>query len=76
MLALNINNPIVEEFYIQECKNDKNTFVDNIVDYIENYNIKQSVKKGFEEVKLQEKGNINETNLDNLIDELRNNTIN
>ncbi len=75
MLALNINNPVVEEFYIQECKNDKNAFIDNIVSYIENYNIKQSIKKGYEDVKLQEKGIMKETSLDNLIDELRNNTI-
>ena len=35
MLALNISNPIVEEFYIQECKNNKNTFVEKISEYIQ-----------------------------------------
>jgi len=53
MLSLNINNSTVENFYKQECNNDENKFISNIMHYIETYNIKQSVKKGLEEVKLQ-----------------------
>ncbi len=56
MLALNINNPTIENFFKVECHNDNNKFVDSLLHYIETYNIKQSVKQGFHEIKLQNKG--------------------
>ncbi len=70
MLSLNINNTIVEEFYKQECNNDENKFIDNIIHYIETYNIKQSVKKGLEEVKLQNNGRLEKRELKHILDEL------
>ena len=70
MLSLNINNTIVEEFYKQECNNDENKFIDNIIHYIETYNIKQSVKKGLEEVKLQNDGRLEKRELKHILDEL------
>ncbi|MEO1953446.1 MAG: hypothetical protein ABGW74_01935 [Campylobacterales bacterium] len=70
MLSLNINNPIVENFYKQECDNDENKFINNIIHYIENYNIKQSVKQGLKEVELQNDGKIEKRELKYILDEL------
>ncbi len=70
MLSLNINNPIVENFYKQECNNDDNKFISNIIHYIETYNIKQSVKKGLKEVELQNDGKIEKRELKHILDEL------
>jgi len=70
MLSLNINNPIVENFYTQECNSDENKFINNIMHYIETYNIKQSVKRGLEEVKLQNSGQLEKRELKHILDEL------
>jgi len=70
MLSLNIDNPIVENFYKQECQNDESKFIDSIMHYIETYNIKQSLKKGLEEVKLQNNGQLDKRELKHILDEL------
>jgi hypothetical protein len=70
MLSLNINNSTVENFYKQECNNDESKFVNSIIHYIETYNIKQSVKKGFEEIKLQNNGQLEKRELKHILDEL------
>jgi hypothetical protein len=70
MLSLNINNPTVESFFKQECNNDENKFISNIMHYIETYNIKQSVKKGLEEVKLQNNGQLEKRELKHILNEL------
>ena len=70
MLSLNINNPVVESFYKQECNNDENKFISNIMHYIETYNIKQSVKKGLEEIKLQNNGQLEKRELKHILNEL------
>jgi len=70
MLSLNINNPTVENFYRQECKNDENKFINNIIHYIETYNITQSVKKGLKEVELQNNGQLEKKELKHILNEL------
>ena len=70
MLSLNINNSVIENFYKQECHSDDNKFINNIIHYIETYNIKQSVKKGLEEVKLQNSGELEKRELKYILDEL------
>ena len=70
MLSININNPVVENFYKQECNSDENKFISGIMHYIETYNIKQSVKKGLEEVKLQTNGELEKRELKHILDEL------
>ncbi len=70
MLSLNINNSTVENFYKQECNSDENKFINSIMHYIETYNIKQSVKKGLEEVKLQNNGQLEKKELKYILDEL------
>lgn len=70
MLSLKIDNPIIENFYKQECNNDENKFINNIMHYIETYNIKESVKKGLEEVELQNNGKLEKRELKHILDEL------
>ena len=70
MLSLNINNPTVESFFQKECNNDENKFINNIIHYIETYNIKQSVKKGLEEVRLQNSGQLEKIELKHMLHEL------
>ena len=70
MLSLNINNTTIESFYAKECGNDENKFISNIMHYIETYNIKQSLKKGLEEVKLQNSSKLEKKELKYILDEL------
>jgi len=70
MLSLNINNPTVENFYRKECNNDESKFISSIMHYIETYNIKQSVKRGLEEVKLQNSGQLKKRELKHILNEL------
>ena len=70
MLSININNPIIEDFYKKECDNNESKFINSIIHYIETYNIKQSVKKGLEEVKLQNSGQLVKRELKHILDEI------
>ena len=70
MLSVNINNPTIEDFYKKECDNNESKFIDSIMHYIETYNIKQSVKKGLEEVKLQNSGQLAKRELKHILDEI------
>ena len=70
MLSLNINNPTVEKFYKQECHGDSDTFVNNLLHYIETYNIKKSFSKGLKEVKLLQEGVLEKQELKQIIDDL------
>ena len=70
MLSLNINNPIIENFFKTECQNDNNKFIDNLVHYVETYTIKQSVKQGFYEVQLQNSGQLPKNELKNILNEI------
>jgi len=70
MLSLNIDNPIVENFYRGECNDNKNKFINTLVHYIEVYTIKQSVEKGLEEAKLQATGHLEKRELKSILDEL------
>ena len=70
MLSLSINHPTVENFYKQECNNDQNKFIDNIINYIETYNIKKSIKQGLKEVKLQNSGQLEKKELKYILDEI------
>jgi len=70
MLSLSIDNPIVETFYKKECNGDKNKFVENLVHYIENYHIKQSIKQSFKEVELQQQGVLEKKELKSILDEI------
>jgi hypothetical protein len=70
MLSLNINNPTIEDFYKKECDNNESKFINSIMHYIETYNIKQSVKRGIEEVKLQNSGQLEKRELKHILNEI------
>jgi len=70
MVSIQIDNPLVEEFYKQECGSDSSKFINAFVEYIENYKIKESFKKGLEEVKLLQNGKIEKRELKHILDEL------
>jgi hypothetical protein len=70
MLSVNINNPTIENFYKKECDNNESKFINSIMHYIETYNIKQSVIKGLEEVKLQNNGQLEKRELKHVLNEL------
>ncbi len=70
MLSITINNPTVEDFYKKECHSDEGKFINNIIHYIETYNIKQSVKRGIKEVQLQNSGQLEKRELKYILDEL------
>jgi len=70
MLALNINNPTIENFFKVECQNDNNKFINNLLHYVETYTIKQSIKQGFNEVKLQNSGQLPKQELKHILNEI------
>ena len=70
MLALNINNPTIENFFKVECQNDNNKFIDNLLHYVETYTIKQSVKQGFKEIDLQNSGHLPKQELKYILNEI------
>ena len=51
MIAVNIENKEIENFYKQECNSNQSTFIENILQYVKNYKIKASIKQGMQEVR-------------------------
>ena len=51
MIAVNIENKEIENFYKQECNGNQSTFIENILQYVKNYKIKASIKQGMQEVR-------------------------
>jgi hypothetical protein len=70
MIALNINNEAIENFYKKECNGDDSTFIDTIYQYIEAHNIKKSIKQGMKEAKEIEAGTRKGQDLESFLDEL------
>jgi len=70
MLALNIDNKEIENFYKQECNSNQSAFIENILQYIKIHKIKASVKQGMQEVKEMQSGERVEQDLKSFLDEL------
>jgi hypothetical protein len=70
MLALNIDNQEIENFYKLECNNNKSAFIGNMLQYIKNYKIKASIKQGMKELKEMQKGKRVEQDIKSFLDEL------
>jgi hypothetical protein len=70
MLTVDINNPKIEKFFKNECNGEKDKFLENILQYIEIYNIKKSFKKGLEEASLINSGELEKRELKNILDEI------
>jgi len=70
MIALNIENNEIENFYKQECNSSQSAFIENILQYIKNYKIKASIKQGMQEVKEIQSGKRVGQDLKSFLDEL------
>jgi len=70
MLALNINNQEIENYYKEQCNSNENTFIENILQYIKTHQIKESIKKGFSEVEEMKQGKRHQQNLNDFLNEL------
>ncbi len=70
MLALNIDNQEIENFYKQECNSNQSAFVENMLQYIKTYKIKASIKQGMQEIKEMQSGKRVEQDLKSFLDEL------
>jgi len=70
MLALNIDNQEIENFYKKECNSNQSAFIENMLQYIKNYKIKASIKQGMQEIKEMQSGNRVEQDLKSFLDEL------
>ncbi len=70
MIAINIDNPVIEEFYKNECKSNQKEFINKLLDYIENYQIKKSFEKGLKEVMLIKQEKLPKRDLKSVLDEL------
>jgi hypothetical protein len=72
MLTLEINNPSVEEIFIDGFSANKEKFLEFIEKSYANFKLKESFERSINEAKLQESGELEELSLDELIDELKN----
>ncbi len=70
MLALNIDNQEIENFYKKECNSNQSAFIENMLQYIKSYKIKASIKQGMQEIKEMQSGNRVEQDLKSFLDEL------
>ncbi len=70
MIALNINNQEIENFYKEECNNNQSTFIENMLQYVKTYKIKESVKQGLQEIKEMQQGKRPQQELKSFLNEL------
>ncbi|RLA08761.1 MAG: hypothetical protein DRQ51_01025 [Gammaproteobacteria bacterium] len=63
MLSITINNQTIENFYKKDCQNNQNKFIDNLIGYIENYKIKQSITTGLHQAQLIKNGKLEKIDL-------------
>jgi len=70
MIQLSIDNKEIESFYNQECNGDKATFINNLSEYVEAYNIKKSIQQGMKEVREIQEGKRKGQDLESFLNEL------
>ena len=82
MVNLQIENPIVDNFYYNICDNNKQEFIDKIVDFVQIYTQNQNIyedsnseiianfKEGIEEIKKIKSGELKAIPIQKLLDEL------
>ena len=82
MINLQIENPIVDNFYYNICDNNKQEFIDKIVDFVQIYTQNQNIyensnseiianfKEGIEELKKIKSGELKAIPIEKLLDEL------
>ncbi len=70
ILALNIDNKEIENFYKEECNGKQSAFVENMLQYIKTYKIKASIKQGMQEIREMQSGKRVEQDLKSFLLEL------
>lgn len=70
MIALNIDNPIIETIFLEKFGSDKESFFQFIADAFEKKQLLHSLDISCKQAKMQANGELYESTLDDLIDEL------
>jgi len=70
MLSLKIENPKVEEIFLEGFSSDKESFFQFIIDSYEKQKFLSSLDRSCKQAILQQNGELEETTLQDLIDEL------
>jgi len=70
MLSLSINNPIVENFYYQECNQDTKTFIEKMSHFIEINKVKKRIDTAFNELELVKDGKLKTISMDEVLNDL------
>ncbi len=73
MITLQINNPEVENIFLEGFNSDKQSFLDFIVSKFKEEQYYRSFDRSCKQAKLQINGELPEKTLDDLISELENN---
>ena len=74
MVILKIENPEVENIFLDGFDSNKEAFLNFIKDSYNKMNLLNSLDRSVKQAKLQQNGELSETTLDELINELENNT--
>ena len=74
MLTLQINNPNIENIFLEGFNSNKDKFLEFIEQSYRNMMLKESFERSLRQAKLQESGELEELSLDELIDELKDST--
>lgn len=70
MLSLAIDNPVVENFYYQECNQDTKTFVEKMSHFIEINKVKSKINTAFNELELINDGKMKTIPMDDILKDL------
>ena len=71
MIALQIDNPVIETIFLEKFGSNKESFFQFIADAYEKKQLLQSLDAACKQAKLQHNGELSESSLNDLIDELR-----
>ena len=74
MLTLQINNPNIENIFLEGFNSNKDKFLEFIEQSYRYMMLKESFERSIRQAELQENGELEELSLDELIDELKDNT--
>ena len=72
MLSLKVENPKIEEIFLEGFGSDKESFFKFIIDAYERQRLLTGLDKSCKQAILQQGGKLEETTLQDLIDELQN----
>ena len=70
MLSLAIDNPVVENFYYQECNQDTKTFLEKMSYFIEINKVKSKINTAFSELELVKNDKLKTIPMDEVLKDL------